>query len=288
MKFCNLHPFTLIVYFASVIALTMVTMNPILLLLSLFGALFSTTRITGKINLGYYIIFFLVVSITNPLFSHNGETVLFHLFDQRITLEALFYGMSAGLLLITVMSWFRLFGYVFTEDKLTWLIGKISPKLCVIFCMSLRFIPLFKENAKSIYNAQISMGIFKTNSLHDKIKLVLNVFSALVSLSIENAIETADTMRSRGYENKKRSSYSLLLFSKKDLLLSILVVVLDVILVYLLISGEGYFSYYPAINFNALNSNSLAFYTQYAFLCIIPSINDILEDIKWKYLISKI
>lgn len=288
MRFNDYHPFTLIVYFASVIAFTMVTMNPCLLLLSFLGAFFSVLTIAKKTDIVIYLIIFLVISLTNPIFSHNGETVLFYLFDQRITLEALFYGVGAGLLIISVIYWFKLFSFVFTQDKLTWLIGRISPKLCVIFCMALRFIPLFRENAKSIYNAQIAMGIFNKDTLKGKFNLASNVFSALVSLSIENAIETADTMRSRGFDNKKRSAYSMLSFSKKDIAATFITILTDCTFAYLLVRGEGVFYYYPSIRFNTLTPISIAFYAVFTFLCFLPVINELWEDLKWKYLISKI
>lgn len=288
MRFYDYHPFTLIVFFASVIAFTMITMNPFLLLLSFFGAFFSVLTITKKTDMGIYLIIFLAICLSNPFFSHNGETVLFYLFDQRITLEALFYGVGAGLLIISVIYWFRLFSFVFTQDKLTWLIGRISPKLCVVFCMALRFVPLFRENAKSIYSAQLSMGVFNTHTIKGKFKLTKNVFSALVSLSVENAIETADTMRSRGFDNKKRSAYSLLSFSKKDIALVIITIVADCAFSYLLAIGEGVFYYYPAVRFNAVTPKTVAFYSIFAFLCFMPVINEAWEDLRWKYLISKI
>lgn len=266
----------------------MLTRNPVLLLCSFIGGLLSVFVTNKKTDLGLYIVIFLVISLTNPIFSHNGETVLFFLFEQRITLEALIYGIGAGVLIVAVIYWFKLFGSVFTEDKLAWLIGKITPKLCVVFCMALRFIPLFKENARSIYNAQLSMGIFDTDSIKGKLHLAMNVFSALISLSIENAVETADTMHSRGYGSGKRSSYSLLMFSKRDILFSVVTLMLDACIIRLLIMGEGVFYYYPSIRFGTFTPWSIVLYVLFAFLCIMPAINQLVEGLKWKYLISRI
>ncbi len=284
MRFYDFHPLTLIVYFASVIAFTMITMNPFLLLLSFFGAFLSVKIITKKSSFTSYIIIFAAICLTNPIFSHNGETVLFYIFDQRVTLEALIYGVGAGLLILSVLYWFNLFSYVFTEDKLVWLVGKISPKLCVVFCMALRFIPLFKENAANIYNAQLSMGIFETNTFKGKLKLITNVFSALISISVENAIETADTMSSRGFGGKKRSSYSLVCMSKRDVLFIFVSLLLDLLVIINLLSGEGVFYYYPALYFEGFS----ILYVVFAVLCHLPVLNELTEEIKWKYLISKI
>lgn len=288
MRFFDFHPFTLLVYFASVIAFTMITMNPVLLLLSVFGAVFSVSMIAKNNTWSFYLMIFLAISLTNPIFSHNGETELFYLFDQRFTLEALVYGIGSGILIVSVIVWFKLFSFVFTEDKLAWLVGKLSPKLCVVFCMALRFIPLFKENAKNIYNAQLSMGIFDQKTLKGKLMLVVNVLSALISMSIENAIETADTMTSRGFNNKKRSAYSLLRFSKRDVSFSILTICMDVLIICLMLMGKGVFYYYPALRFASFSYFDVTLYIFFAFLCTMPLINETLEDLKWKYLISKI
>ncbi len=284
MRFYDFHPLTLIVYFASVIAFTMITVNPFMLLLSFFGAFFSTLLITKKRGFISYLIVFFAICITNPIFSHNGETVLFYIFDQRVTMESLVYGIGAGLLIVSTLYWFSLFSHVFTEDKLVWLVGKISPKLCVVFCMALRFIPLFKENASSIYNAQLSMGIFDTNTFKGKLKLITNVFSALISISVENAIETADTMSSRGFGSKKRSAYSLFSMSKRDVLFIFVSLLLDLLIIIKLLGGEGVFYYYPALYFEGFS----VLYIVFAVLCHLPVLNELMEEIKWKYLISKI
>ncbi len=288
MSFYDFHPLTLIIYFASVITFTMLTLNPVLLLLSFLGAFIAVFVISRKTDWVMYSIVFIMICITNPLFSHNGETVLFYLFDQRITLEALFYGFGAGLLILSVIYWFKLFSFVFTQDKLTWLIGRISPKLCVVFCMALRFIPMFKENAKTIYNAQLSLNVFDTSKLKGKILLISNVFSALVSMSIENAIETADTMRARGFDGKKRSSYSQKVFSRKNMYIIISIVILDLLICVSMFLGEGAFYYYPSIKFAEFSHLTPAFYVLYAALNFIPVIIELAEAIRWKYLISKI
>ena len=288
MKFSELHPLSLILFFASVIAFTILTMNPVLLLLSFFCALFSNVIIKHTNATWMYLILLLAISVTNPVFSHNGETVLFYMLGQRITLEAFIFGFFAGVRIVSTIYWFALFGTVFKQDKLNWLLGKMSPKLGVVFSMALRFIPLVKKNAKDIYNAQITMCTFDTSSLSGKLQLLCNVFSALVSLSIENAIETADTMRSRGFENKNRTAFSLFKFKKKDLFIISAIILLDLIVVYFLVSGFGEFYYYPSIRFATWNNACVIFYFLYALLCALPMINDLMEDLRWKYSISKI
>ena len=287
MKFSELHPLSLIVFFVFAIAFTMATMNPVLLLLSFVCSLAANALMCKSRDLWVYLVFLFAIAITNPLFSHNGETVLFYLFEQRITLEAFIYGLVSGVRIVAAIYWFRLFGEVFKQDKLNWLIGKISPKLSVVFSMALRFIPLVKKNAKDIYNAQLSIMGADPDKLTDRMKLVFNVFSALVSMSIENAIETADTMKSRGVENKNRSAFSLFSFKMKDIIFLLITIICACIISYSLFSGVTNFYYYPAIRFEA-RSNVYILYSAYLLLFALPVINDVLEDLRWKYSISKI
>ena len=43
-------------------------------------------------DMGFYLPLFLLVAVTNPLFSHNGVTPLFFMNGNPVTLEAVVYG----------------------------------------------------------------------------------------------------------------------------------------------------------------------------------------------------
>ncbi len=285
MQFKDFHPITLLIFFASIVILSLITMNPVVLLVLFLGGIITVGVFTKKLGIKLYLPLFFIITLSNPIFSHNGETVLFYLFDQRITFEALFYGFATALLIVGVVFWFKLFSYVFTEDKLTYILGKLSPKLSVVFIMILRFIPLVTENAKTIMNTQKALGVFDTKTIKGKLNLATNSFSSLISLSIENAIDTADVMRSRGFENAKHSDYSDVLYSKHDVLFSHLVCALDAIIIVCLLNSQGKFFYYPSIKFE---NNGYLLYLSVAILSFLPCLNELKEGIKWKYLISKI
>jgi energy-coupling factor transport system permease protein len=287
MRLHDMHPISLVVYFVSVMCFTMMTMNPIILVEAILGAVGAVVVISHKSDLKLYVPMFLLIAITNPLFSHNGETILFFFRNQRITLEALLYGVGAAALITATIYWFKLFSLVFGTDKLTWAVGALSPKLSVVLTMAMRFIPLFKENAKNIYNAQLSLGIYDEKTIKGKTKLSIDVFSALISMSMENAVETADAMRARGFGRGKRTSYTLFKFRRADLIFIAVVIISDIAAALLLCSGAGDFSYYPHISFTN-DIGSALLYIAYAILAFMPLINEVKEEIRWKYLISKI
>lgn len=85
------------------------------------------------------------MSLANPLFIHNGETVLFFMNDNPITLEAIIYGGVSSLMIVGVLLWCRCYGAILTTDKFLYLFGRLIPKLGLILSMAFRFIPLFPD-----------------------------------------------------------------------------------------------------------------------------------------------
>ena len=83
--------------------------------------------------------------------------------------------------------------------------------------MALRFVPRFTGQLKVIRNGQKSMGRdVSEGSLFNRIRAGFNMLSILVTWALENAIETSDSMRSRGYGLKGRTAFSIYKFTKKD------------------------------------------------------------------------
>ena len=94
--FQGLHPAVSFTYFVAVIGMTLACMHPVLSPLSFLGAAAFLVCLKGwKSLLGtmrFLLPMMLVIVVANPLFNHRGVTMLFMLFDQWITLEAIGYG----------------------------------------------------------------------------------------------------------------------------------------------------------------------------------------------------
>ena len=79
--FASYHPAVLMAYFIAVLAVAMFTQNPILLVLALLSGVSLCTLLERPKdflhNLAFYIPLFLMIAVTNPMFSHNGVTPLF-------------------------------------------------------------------------------------------------------------------------------------------------------------------------------------------------------------------
>ena len=172
-SFENCSPIVVAVYYLSTVLLLMFFQNPFLLLLGFLGG-FSYTflqsrRLSLKWHLGFFLLF-LLLTLINPLFSHNGRTVLFFLNDAPITLEAILYGAVSAGGIVTVLYLFSSFTGIMTRDKLLYVFGAFSPKLALILSMGLRYVPLFRERAGKIADAQRALGLYKEDNIFDKIE----------------------------------------------------------------------------------------------------------------------
>ena len=283
--FKNLHPITLICYFLSILTISMFSFNPVFVISGLFGAILYLLMINNKASIKTfvgYLFLFIIIAITNPLFSHNGATPLFFINDSRITLEALLYGVFLSTMIIEVMLWFRCFNLTFDNEKLMYFFGKTFPKLGLIISMALHYIPDLISEYKSILSVQKTFGGKKG------IGTYIKSFSAVITQSLENSIEKSNSMSARGYGKSKRTYYSNFKFTKYDLLYLVITVVLFIMSVTSIILNTAYFNFYPTIEMNSITLTSALSYIAFLLLSLLPFVFQVKEEIKWKYLVSKI
>lgn len=275
----NLHPFVLFIYFFYVIFTSVFTFNPLFLLPALFGALLLLIKLDGvkiiKVSFAYVIIFILI-ALSNPLFSHNGATVLFFINDSRITLESLVYGICAALMIVSALVWFNCFNKVFDSEKIMYLLGRVFPKLALVFSMTLNFIPRMITEFKSIYNAQKSVK-------QSRIKRYTGSFSAVITRSMENSIVTSDSMNARGYMLKGKTFFHRYKFSAVD---AIYLCVFTVLFA-LSIVWKSDVTFYPVIQMNLTSLNYISVIA-FTVLTVLPFVLEVKEALKWKLFLSKI
>lgn len=281
-SFKNLNPYFLITYFVFVLFISIFSFNPLYIGGGMLGAVSYCFLILEKKNiyksLLIYFLVFLAVTLLNPLFSHNGKTVLFFINDNRITLEALIYGAVLALAIVEVIFWFKCFNIIFDSEKIIFLFGKISPKTALVFSMTLRFIPNLINNFKSVNMSQ------KLINKNHRLKRYLNSFSAVITQSMEDSIITSDSMNARGYGLKHRTFYSRFKFTSTDLILLIISAVLFV----LTIIGRTSFLYYPGFSAPKLSLLNCLSFLSFLVLSFIPFIFEIKEGIRWRFSVSGI
>ena len=290
-EFGNNDPVTLVMFFLAVILVAMFVWNPILQAAALIGGLaFCAVLQSRKETLKDFVMYtaiFLLISITNPLFSHNGETSLFFIGSIPITFESLANGAGVAVMIISVIAWFKCYSKVMTSDKTLYLFGRSLPKLSLVMSMSMRFIPMLTRQMHKVSRTQRAMGLYASGGIKVKIQASLRVLSALITWSLENSVETSSSMKARGYGLQNRSSFSLFRFTTRDFILLISSVSLLGITLLGVSTGSVNFSFYPTISEISFTTPSVITYLAYFTLAFLPFAVEIKENLKWKYFASK-
>ena len=292
-SFSEYHPFINLIYFAFTISFSLVLTHPLAQGISLICAVIYAISINGKKSvkflLKYCLPMVLLTAFINPAFNHEGSTTLLYFPNGNpLTLESILYGFSAGVMIITTLMWFSSFNRVMTTDKFIYLFGKVIPALSLVLSMSLRFVPKFKSQMQTVTEAQRSIGRDVSNgSLFERTKTAIHIFSIMITWSLENAIETADSMKSRGYGLKGRTAFSIYRFEERDKYTLIWLSFCGLFIIAGTLLNAFGFRYVPDIRYAAFNMTTIPFYCVYSALCITPVILNLKEERKWKTSVSE-
>ncbi len=291
-SFSSLHPLVLLVYFLSVIGIAMFSFNPVILIAALVGGvLFFLTLKNGRnflSDLLFYIPMFVLMAIINPLFSHNGVTPLFFMNGNPVTMEAILCGCDIALMIISVIYWCKCYSEIMTADKFLYLFGRVIPKLALVLSMAMRFIPLFVEKLKEFRSVQSTVGLYNKKGLVNRLTSELKVFSALISWSLENSVDTALSMKARGYGLKGRTHFCLFKFKPRDLFFIIVILSLFSVTLAGMALGIVDFQFYPEVTVLKFSYVEIFIYISFGILSFMPFITELWEVTKWKYSVSKI
>lgn len=287
--FASLHPLTGFVYFTAVIGFGMFIMHPIFLAIGLFCAFFYSLMLNGaralKFNL-FLIPMFFAFALFNPLFNHEGVTILFYFLDNPITYESIIYGIMAAAMLVLAILWFSCFNAVVTSDEIMYLFGRTAPKMSLIFSMVLRLVPKYKNQLKTISAAQA--GMYRAQGLKQKIARGVKILSALITWALEDGIDTARSMRARGYGLPNRTSYFTYKMDGRNKIYLIFLAFLIIVVIAGVVLGAARAMYFPFIKFPPVTDFSIIVYLAYFLLCAIPIICTLREELIWKRLKSRL
>ncbi len=312
-EFSGYHPWVNLTYYILVIGITMFSLSPWFLGATLIMSWVYSLLLRGssiiRMNLIFTFWTLVIMALINVFFTHEGVTVLFYMNDNAITLEALMYGVSAAIMLISVIIWFTSFNVILSADKLIFLFGKAAPVLGLTLSMIFRYVPLLKNRFGEIRMGQecLSRGIGRSpqrrsgddsddgeggegeSAGRDGRKgFVANMrqlgkeVGILVSWSLESSIESADSMEARGYGLKGRTSFHLYKITGRDLLLLVTMLCLGAFVVYGIATGRTTVRFYPEHVVPEMDAVSALVFGAYVMLMALPIAIDIYGEIRWK------
>ena len=275
--FSSYHPIINFTYFCTVIICSMFFMHPVLLVISVAAAFTYSVYLNRmkalRFNLIYLIPSMIIVALINPLFNHRGITILCYVRDNPLTLESILYGIATGLMFASVILWFSCYNAVMTSDKFMYLFGRIIPASSLIFSMVLRFVPKFKVQIAQISNAQKCVGRDVGSGTYlERARHGMKILSIMMTWALENAVETADSMKSRGYGLKGRTSFSIFQFDARDKVVFLIMIAFIGVLFVGACFGQNNIQYFPSIKITEINGLSILLYSIYLYSAFYRSL----------------
>ncbi|MBV1820763.1 energy-coupling factor transporter transmembrane component T family protein [Clostridium cochlearium] len=279
----KLHPlvsiFIIFIYILSFIVVN----NPLYLLLILLS-LILLSHIDGSIkDLFKYgrlmLPFAILIMILNPLLVRDGSTILYIgkikfpvIGSIVITLESIMYGIFSGIKVICITLAFGFGNLIIHPDRSFGFFSKYLKKSSLLMSMIVTMFPNMMKSYENIREIEKLRGnILVDKKMKNTIKNGGNIVNILFLSSLEDSLDIAESMYSRGYGScKKRSAYFVERFELKDKILIIILIGLFIELIVLGYKEIFNMSFYPRVDnpYKILSIKGIIFCT----LLFIPSI----------------
>lgn len=210
--FRGYHPFVIFFYYVCVGFLAMYFNHPLFLLivcLLLIGV--NITHDIGK-ALKKWVPMLVGMSamiiLINPFINSRGTNIFFYFRGKQVTLEATLYGVVMSMSLAAILLMFISFNLILNGNKFLFVFSKFLPRTAFLTMLTIRFVPLLKRRLDEINDVQRIRGMtIASGTIRERAKSGMVLMQILLTWSLEEAIETADSMKARGYGIGKRSPY---------------------------------------------------------------------------------
>jgi len=226
----------------------------------------------------------LLFIILNPFLVSQGTNILFYFRGKQVTLEATIYGVVMALAIVGIIVMFVSFNLILNGNKFLFIFSKVLPRTTFLVMLSLRFIPLLKDRFIEINDVQRVRGM---NVSEGNIKLRtrngMYMIQTLLTWSLEEAIQTADSMKARGYGSGKKTTYLLYKMKRQDWLSLFILLFLFVICLVGGLLGYGKIIIYPQLGTLHLYILDWVVLVCMMLLLSFPLIIEGREMLRWKY-----
>ncbi len=157
--FGTMHPAVPAEFLACTLGLTMFAPHPVLVSLSLAGALTYGAVARGVrptlLALRWQLPLIALLACVNPLFAQRGSTLLFSPFGMMpVYAESLLYGVVMAVMFMASVLWFQAARDILPQDKVLSLFGNAAPVISLMVSMTMRLIPRFVRQGHVIADAR--------------------------------------------------------------------------------------------------------------------------------------
>ncbi len=293
MRFDSYHPMINMIFFLAVIVFTAMFRQPVFLAISYAASFIYSVKLGGVRALVLNMILIPLIACYALFYaSYNhfgvtniGETAI----GNMVTLESLIFGFVIGMIIASEVMWFSCVHVIVSTDKITFILGRITPRLSLFFSIILRTVPRLKDRARKINTAQRAIGRGADQGpWFCRAANLARLLSILTTWMMENFIESSDSMKSRGYTLKGRTAFSIYRFDNRDRSFVIALFFAVTVLLAGFALDQTKTLYDPQIIINPITPMSYMFYTAYAFFCLLPMILQMIGEKKFARLQKRI
>ena len=269
--------------------------------------------------LKFFIPLTVMIMILNPVFNKTGVHRIFIWNNFFVTYEAIAYGILMSLTLFIVILVCSSYNKSVSYQEMLYIFSKKLPIISMILIMALRFIPLLNSRAMEVKklnnlksngindeedftDSQVSLDEFDSNINTDydskfvnkvksnkrivpiirEAKTLGKIMGITVSWSLEESMFTAKSMKARGYNSTKRTSYLSYKFGNADYAFLVIIAVTVSVIIFGLINGVGIISIYPSIDFSFTDLPFNVYYLAFIIFLLPLIYLEIKERILWK------
>ena len=289
-EFERLHPFACLYFYGSYLLFSMLFLHPLFLLTSFVGVITITILHGAAQQLKSYLPFYLfmggMIAILNPLFNHRGVHILFYMGDQPITLEAVLFGLIMMFSLWCIFLIFLSFNVVLSPGRFLYVFSRLFQKGALLIMLAIRFVPLLKRRLDQLMIVQKTRGVNPLKgSLSKRVKDAMTILQVLVSWSLEEAFQTAESMTARGFgASPQRSSYVRYRWDRENRSILLLLILTSIGCLIGWSKGVGTFVVYPTMQIPNWTPESWIYYFCYLFFILTPVLIEGRAKLTWRSL----
>lgn len=259
----RLNTFCKLGWITSILVLSLVLDSPLFLLAVFLSTLplVKAARVWSEWLSAMRLALYLsaAVILINALVSSHGTHILyeapFHLplvGASVITLEAIIYGAVMSLRLVSIISAFAILTFTVNPDDmmLAMIKMRLPYKSVLVATLSTRFIPTLLDDVARITDVQRSRGLeLDKGRLTRRIKSRTSIVTALLSNSLDRAVQVAEAMESRAFgTGRNRTFYRDIGFSLTDVAAVVVSFLPAALGIFMGLNGYGQYHYYPTVS----------------------------------------
>ena len=216
----------------------------------------------------------LIIAVLNPLFSASGSTEVFRIGMRAVYLESMVYGLCMGGLFVASALWFEAAASMLEYDKVLALLGNAAPVIALMISMCMRLIPQFLRRGRTVLAVQDAIDV-PGRAPTDPVRSRLRASSVLMGWGMEDSLERADAMRSRGWgAATRRTTYARYRLGRGDAAALVGLAVFSAAAVAVAWTATTQYSFYPQLSVPA----PWLGYAVYAAWMVLPCVLHAIDE----------